>query len=159
MKNNLEPYLSWLLTERPFAAPNRGGDPGDISEIQQVQSTSVVDAGSTATIKSSNSFHRERTVFADPAPVQQKRSQPTVTPPNLSLSDQQHTLAKSSTVHFVEEEKEEDMARLRIEPTPKRPKLSSALQTPKGNISSSPPEMLAVKTTSKNNVLNPYGTY
>ena len=160
MKNNLEPYLSWLLAERPFAAPNRGG-PGDISKIPKVQSTSEIVAESTAistAIKSSNST---RAAFVDPAPVQQKQSWPTVTSPNLSLSDRQHALAKASFVHFAEEEKEEDMARLRIEPTPKRPKLSSALQTPRGNISSSPPETVAVKSTSKKNynVPNPYGIY
>lgn len=161
MKNNLEPYLSWLLTQRPFAAPIRGGGPGDISKVQKVQSTSAVDAGSTAiptTIKSSDSSQSNRVAFADSAPVQHTRPQSAVTPPNLSLSDQQHTLVKPSSIQFVGEGTGEDMARLRIEPTPKRSKLSSALQTPRGNISSSP-EALAVKSTSKRNVPNPHGTY
>ena len=161
MKNNLEPYLSWLLTQRPFAAPNRGGGSGDISKVQKVQSTSAIDTGSTAIstiIKSSSSSQSNWAVFTDSAPVQHTRPQSAVTAPNLSPSDKQHTLVPPSSVHFVGEGTGEDMARLRIEPTPKRSKLSSALQTPRGNISSSP-ETLAVKSTSKRNVPNPHGTY
>lgn len=162
MKNNLGPYLSWLLTERPFAAPSRGDDPTDIALLPPIQSTTLagpVLAVVSSSVPSNSSSGRKRATFVEPVATQQTRVQAPSSQANQFVADQSGSY-KVNRVQYHKDE--EEMARLRIEPTPKRPKLSSAVQTPRATnpdvvASGAPAE--AAKSTYKSNVSNPYGTY
>jgi len=163
MKNNLAPYLSWLLKERPFAVPARGDDPTTTTLLPPIKSTSTAAPDLSIVpsfLESSNSSEGKRATFAEPFPAQQSSFQPPYNQRNQSVGSWGKG---SSRVHKVQfDQDEEDMARLRIEPTPKRPKLSSAVQTPRATNSSAAseaPVTPAVRPSKKSNTANPYGRY
>lgn len=158
MKNNLAPYLSWLLKERPFAAPKRGDDPTDIANLPPIKYTSSAATPAFAGIPSTKtSTNSSQSTFTAPTP--QQSSQVPYNLPRHPASSRAESIPRASTTQFSQEA--EDMARLRIEPTPKRPKLTSAVQTPRAINSSSTTEVSvttpAVKPSAKNNSYNPYG--
>lgn len=164
MKNNLAPYLSWLLKERPFAVPARGDDPTSATLLPPIKSTSTAAPDLAAVpsfVESSNSPGGKRATFTEPLPEQQGSLQPPYNQRNQPVGSRGEGSSRAHKVQF--DQREGDMARLRIEPTPKRPKLSSALQTPRATNSSVAPEAPVVtpvvKPSNKSNVANPYGSY
>ncbi|RPB29144.1 hypothetical protein L211DRAFT_864734 [Terfezia boudieri ATCC MYA-4762] len=163
MKNNLAPYLSWLLEERPFAVPARGDDPITTTLLPPIKSTSTAvpdPAAVPSFVKSSNPSGGKRAIFAEPFPVQQDRIQPPYKQRNQSAGICGEGSSRIHKAGFDQDE--EDMARLRIEPTPKRAKLSSAVQTPRATNSSATSEASAgtpaVRPSNKSKDVNPYDT-
>jgi len=155
MKNNLAPYLSWLLKERPFAAPTRGDGPTTTTLLPPIKSTSTAAPGFC------NLPEGKQATFTESFPVHQDSFKPPYNQRNKSVDSRDEGSSGAYKAQFGQGE--EDMARLRIEPTPKRPKLSSAVQTPRGTnpsaASEAPVITPAVKLSNKRNVANPYGSY
>ena len=95
--HNFGPHLTWLVKERPFAVPNRRDVAVDPTLPPPVEAPPTPQ-GSPFTVPS--------------RPIQTPSRPPPPVPRNIQFSPQ-----------FQQED--EDMARLRIESTSKRPKLSS----------------------------------
>lgn len=161
MKHNLAPHLSWLLKERPFAALNRGDDPLDIALLAPIKPASAQSTNLHPILPSPAPDKRPET--SGPASVQQSRSQPTSFQLIPKTPKQGEVLVRPAQAHSDGDS--EEMARLRIEPKPKRPKLNSALATPGASFQSSveapssEPETPDAKAPRRHQVTNPYRTY
>ncbi|KAF8475964.1 hypothetical protein BDZ91DRAFT_200703 [Kalaharituber pfeilii] len=134
-KNNLAEHLSWLLKERPFAAPDRSHGSATAELLPPTKSSSV----STPSLSSvppiptlaSSTLNHKTPISSVKQPARHLGSfRSNSTTSGRGEQSISVTFQLPNKPEAVAEE--EEMARLRIEPVAKRPKLTS-LATPKAN--------------------------